>query len=803
MQKFLLNGIWKMSDSNGKVRKGSIPGSVYSFLLNSGEMEDPYYRDNELKALKLMDYDYTFFRTFEVPREMLKCSKVLLHCDGLDTICEIFLNGNHVGDAYNMHRIWEFDITSFLKGGENEIRIVFRSPVKYIKDMQAKDYIGGTYHAMDGFPHIRKAHCMFGWDWGPRLPDAGIWRDIYLVGVDSSRIEDVHIRQYHEDGHVSLVVNVKQSLSADVKITVTAPDGRETVLKNGVKTEIENPELWWPRGYGKQPLYTVKVELLENGRVVDTDTKRIGLRTMTVAREKDQWGESFAHCVNGVKVFAMGADYIPEDNILSRVTPERTRRLLEQCAAANFNAIRVWGGGYYPDDFFFDICDELGLMVWQDFMFACANYHLTPEFDRNIRAEFIDNVRRIRHHASLALWCGNNEMEMFQAQYAYNGTDRTKADYIKMFEYIIPEILREYDPDTFYWPASPSSGGSFDYPNDPDRGDVHYWDVWHGNKPFAEYRKHYFRYASEFGFQSFPSIKTVESFTLPEERNIFSRIMEMHQRNEGANGKIMNYLSQTFLYPTDFETLLYASQLLQAEAIRYGVEHWRRNRGRCMGAIYWQINDIWPVASWSSIDYFGRWKALHYYAKRFFAPVMISCNEIGETTNRVAVTMEPSPIETSAQLCVANETMGDVTGTARWCLRNARAEILESGEFNLTVPALSSMWCDKLDFKCTDFLNNYFSFEFIVDGKCVSGGTVLFTAPKHFNFVNPNLTYEIHDGRITVHADAYAKSVEIYSPDCDLVLSDNFFDMNGGSVTVDILEGNPKTLKLRSVYDIR
>jgi len=547
----------------------------------------------------------------------------------------------------------------------------------------------------------------------------------------------------------------------------------------------------------------VKVELLENGRVVDTDTKRIGLRTMTVAREKDQWGESFAHCVNGVKVFAMGADYIPEDNILSRVTPERTRRLLEQCAAANFNAIRVWGGGYYPDDFFFDICDELGLMVWQDFMFACANYHLTPEFDRNIRAEFIDNVRRIRHHASLALWCGNNEMEMFQAQYAYNGTDRTKADYIKMFEYIIPEILREYDPDTFYWPASPSSGGSFDYPNDPDRGDVHYWDVWHGNKPFAEYRKHYFRYASEFGFQSFPSIKTVESFTLPEERNIFSRIMEMHQRNEGANGKIMNYLSQTFLYPTDFETLLYASQLLQAEAIRYGVEHWRRNRGRCMGAIYWQINDIWPVASWSSIDYFGRWKALHYYAKRFFAPVMISCNEIGETTNRVAVTMEPSPIETSAQLCVANETMGDVTGTARWCLRNARAEILESREFNLTVPALSSMWCDKLDFKCTDFLNNYFSFEFIVDGKCVSGGTVLFTAPKHFNFVNPNLTYEIHDGRITVHADAYAKSVEIYSPDCDLVLSDNFFDMNGGSVTVDILEGNPKTLKLRSVYDIR
>ncbi|MEG6612135.1 glycoside hydrolase family 2 protein [Pseudoclostridium thermosuccinogenes] len=803
MQKYLLNGIWKMSDAGGKVREGTIPGSVYSFLLNSGEMEDPYYRDNELKALKLMDDDYTFYRSFYAPREILQCPQVLLHCDGLDTICEIFLNGSFIGNAFNMHRIWEFDITSFLKEGENEIRIVFRSPVKYIKEMQAKDYIGGTLDAMDGFPHIRKAHCMFGWDWGPRLPDAGIWRDIYLVGVDSSRIEDVHIRQHHEDGHVALTVDVKQSRAAEVRIAVIGPDGSVTMLQNGVKTEIENPKLWWPHGYGGQPLYTVKVELLENGIVVDEETKRIGLRTLTISRKKDQWGESFAHCVNGIEIFAMGADYIPEDNILSRITPERTRRLLEQCIAANFNCIRVWGGGYYPDDFFFDICDELGLIVWQDFMFACANYHLTLDFEKNIRAEFIDNVRRIRHHASLGLWCGNNEMEMFQAIGVYNGTHKTRADYIRMFEHIIPEVLREYDPDTFYWPASPSSGGSFDNPNDPDRGDVHYWDVWHGNKPFDEYRKYYFRYVSEFGFQSFPSLKTVESFTLPEDRNIFSRVMEMHQRNAGANGKIMNYLSQTFLYPNDFDTLLYASQLLQAEAIRYGVEHWRRNRGRCMGAIYWQLNDIWPVASWSSIDYYGRWKALHYYAKRFFAPVMISCCEVGETTDRAAVCMQPSPIETSAHLCVVNETMSDVSGTVRWYLRDSRAAILESGEFDITVPALSSRWCEKKDFNCTDFLNNYISFEFISNGVCLSSGTALFTAPKHYRFVDPHLTYEIHDGKITVHADAYAKSVEISSPDCDLLLSDNYFDMNGGSVTVDILEGNPKTLKLRSVYDIR
>lgn len=803
MQQYLLNGLWKMTDASGNVCEGTVPGSVYSFLLNSGKMEDPYYRDNELEALKLMDGDFTFFRNFDVTQELLKCRKVLLHCDGLDTICEIFINKSLVGNAYNMHRIWEFDITHFLKEGENELQIVFHSPVKYIKDMQADDYVGGTYHAMDGFPHIRKDHCMFGWDWGPRLPDAGIWRDISLLGVDSSRIEDVHIIQHHEDGHVALTVDVKQSNAAEVRITVDGPEGYEAVLQNGVKTDIKNPILWWPHGYGGQPLYTVKVELLENGCVADTEIKRIGLRTMTVVREKDQWGESFAHCVNGIQFFAMGADYIPEDNILSRVTPERTRRLLSQCAAANFNTIRVWGGGYYPDDYFYDICDELGLVVWQDFMFACANYHLTLDFEKNIRAEFADNICRLRHHPSLGLWCGNNEMEMFQEQYAYHGNDKMRSDYIRMFEHILPEVLREYDPVTFYWPASPSSGGGFDKPNDPDRGDVHYWEVWHGGVPFAEYRKYFFRYASEFGFQSFPSMKTVESFTLPEDRNIFSRIMEMHQRNEGANGKIMNYLSQTFLYPSDLGTLFYASQLLQAEAMRYGIEHWRRNRGRCMGAIYWQLNDIWPVASWASIDYYGRWKALHYYAKRFFAPIMLSCCETGETTNRISVVTEPSPIETSCQLCLANETMYEVSGTVRWYLRNAHARVLESGEFQLTVPPLSSQWCEKLDFHCTDFLNNYFSYEFIMDHVCVSSGTVLFTAPKHYHFEDPCLSYEIKNDRITVNAAAYAKNVEISSPDCDMVLSDNYFDINGGSVTVGIIEGSPKSLKLRSVYDIR
>lgn len=803
MQKLDLCGQWRLTRPARYACTGTVPGSVYSFLLASGQMQDPYYRENELRALTLMEQDFTFQKTFSVPATLLHCPQILLHCAGLDTICTLTLNGQMVGRAYNMHRTWEFDVTSALLPGENTLEIQFASPTRWIADAYRRDPIGGSPHAMRGFPHLRKAHCMFGWDWGPRLPDAGIWREICLLGIDSSRITDVHLRQRHENGHVWLYAEVRQSGSATVQVTLAAPNGATQTLKPGEWTEISDPQLWWPHGYGAQPLYTVQITLLAENQVLDTWQKRIGLRTMTVLQQEDQWGKSFAQCVNGMPFFAMGADYIPEDNILCRITPERTRRLLEQCIAANFNAIRVWGGGYYPDDFFYDICDELGLVVWQDFMFACANYRLTEEFESNIKAEFADNIRRLRSHPSLGLWCGNNEMEMFQAQGEYNGSPKTRSDYIRMFEHILPEMLRKLDPDTFYWPASPSSGGGFDEPNAPDRGDVHYWEVWHGSLPFAEYRRHFFRYASEFGFQSFPSMKTIERFTLPEDRNIFSRVMERHQRNEGANGKIMNYLSQTYLYPSTLDILVYASQLLQAEAIRYGVEHWRRHRGRCMGAIYWQLNDIWPVASWASIDYYGRWKALHYYAKRFFAPLLLSCEETGETTDRCSVVLQPSPIQTSARLNIANETRHPETLTVRWALRNNYAEILQHGEQTVRVPALSSLWLKKLDFPGIDYLETYFSYELLRQGTDISSGSVLFTAPKHFRFVDPQLAYRIEGDVIIVTAQAYAKNVEIDCPDSDVILSDNYFDMNAGEKRVKILSGCPTTLHLRSVYNIR
>jgi len=438
-------------------------------------------------------------------------------------------------------------------------------------------------------------------------------------------------------------------------------------------------------------------------------------------------------------------------------------------------------------------------------MFACAVYDLTPEFEENITQEFIDNLKRIRHHASLGLLCGNNEMEQFVKEGVWVSKDSEVRDYIIMYERILPQIMKQYAPQVYYWPASPSSGGSFDDPRDENRGDVHYWDVWHGNKPFSEYRKFYFRYLSEFGFQAFPSKKTVETFTDDErDMNIFSYIMEKHQRNGSANGKIMNYMQQTYRYPSNFETVVYASQLLQADAIRYGVEHFRRNRNdsRCMGAVYWQFNDCWPVASWSSVDYCQRLKALHYYAKRFFAPIMISCEEEGMINSGQELVRLPFGFPKSIRLCVANESMQDEVITVKWQVRDAAAHILQAEEEVIKVPALTSVWLEKVDLPDIDIYNEYVSFQALKNGAIVSDGTVIFSYPKYFRYENPDLQASVEGNRITVSASKYAKSVEILNENEDLILSDNYFDLNGDSKTVEIISGDATNLKLRSVYDI-
>lgn len=452
----VLDGIWELREPGSETGLlASVPGTVYGAYLAEGKMEDPFWKDNENKAADMMKKDYVYSCRFEAGEEVLNSGRVELLFEGIDTIGEVFLNGHKLGNPCNMYREWRYEVKELLKKEDNCLEVILYSPVNYIKEEYAKCRCDGSEDAMRGFPHIRKAHYMFGWDWGPHLPDAGIWKSVKLAGEDHARIDGVYIRQYHENGQVGLKLEIEEIRYKDCEISysaeVMAPDG--TIQKWTDVSEVlwvDQPGLWWPRGYGEQRLYVVKVRQMVNGIEEDRFEKRIGLRTMTMHVEKDQWGHCFAHQVNGIDCFAMGADYIPEDNLIGRTSREKTYQLLKQCADANFNTIRVWGGGYYPNDWFYDICDELGLMVWQDFMFACAVYELTEEFEENITAEIIENIKRIRNHACLGLWCGNNEMEMFVKQGLWVSRESQRADYIKMYEYVIPKLVKKYDGNGFH-----------------------------------------------------------------------------------------------------------------------------------------------------------------------------------------------------------------------------------------------------------------------------------------------------------------------------------------------------------------
>jgi beta-mannosidase len=822
-----LNGMWRMRKMRDEAWVNAVvPGSVISDYVREGLIEDPYFRDRQYEIFDLFREDYVYEREFELDGSLLYADRLELCCEGLDTLAEISVNGILVATTKNMHRTYRWDLQPYVVAGVNHLQIIFRSSVAFVEQKQQEMYLWAANddYVVQGYPHLRKAHHMFGWDWGPKIPDYGIWRNIYITAAHDARIDDVYVTQHHDvQGEVTLDIRLTTerygaALSAEhrpiLDVVLTAPEGpiaATAKVQVGHDTEhvhltLRNSQLWWPNGLGAQPLYTLTIQLLSvDEAVLDTHVMKLGLRTLTVRQEPDEWGESFEIAVNGVSIFTMGANYIPQDNIRSLQTRERAEQLIRDCVHANFNCIRVWGGAFYPDDYFYDLCDQYGLIVWQDHLFSCAEYLMTDEFTAEIKAEVADNVRRLRHHASLGIWCGNNEMEWGWVEWDFPKRPKLRSDYLKQFEIILPEVTKEHDPNTFYWVASPSSGGGFDRPNAPDRGDVHYWEVWHGGKPFTEYRKHYFRFCSEFGFQSFPSMKTVASFTLPGDRNIFTNIMESHQKNAGGNGKILYGISENFLYPKDFDSLLYVSQLLQAEAMRYGVEHWRRHRGRCMGSVYWQLNDCWPVASWSSIDYYGRWKALHYAAKRFYAPLIISAEESGMMVN----------------LAVTNDTLSAVSGTVRWRLRTTQARVLLEGSIAVEMPALTAGWCAELDF-CEEVTahgkeNVYLEYEWIVHEQIVSSGYVLCVKPKHLRLAEqPNLRADIVEAgdqfTITVHADALALFVELDFNAFDARFSDNFFHVSAGvpkqvilakqdlstAATLDLLRQN---LKIRSLTD--
>ena len=836
MVKQSLAGEWQFREfASDSWLPAQVPGSVHTDLLALGRIPDPFVDDNELHVQWVAERDWEYRRTFQVAPELGAEKRVFLVCDGLDTLAGVNLDGQIVGHAQNAFRRYEWDVTALLTGSEHDLRISFPSPIAYLRPRQAEQPMSVPAQSIPGGPYLRKAPCQFGWDWGPQLPPVGIWKDIRLEAYSVARLADVRLGQRHSDDAVTITANVAvdrwQEANLRATLRLVAPDGgtqeSEIALSGSAVTgtlsiQVGNPQLWWPNGYpsatlragGAQPLYQVEVALYQGNTLRDRRTFQVGLRTLELRRQPDEWGESFAFVVNGVPVFAKGADWIPADSFPTRIGDECLEHLIRSAADAHMNMLRVWGGGFYEEERFYDLCDRYGILIWQDFIFSCSTYPDAESFFENVRVEAMENVRRLRHRASLALWCGNNEMEWFwemeRPQWAGKPEyERLKAAYDRMFHRFLPEICASEDPGHAYWPSSPSSNTPFADVNGGQAGDTHCWDVWHGMKPFGFYRQHPTRFVSEFGFQSLPPLATVRTYADEADWNMTSYMMEHHQRNAAGNGKIITYLTDHFRLPKDFEALVYLSQLLQAECVRTGVEHWRRNKQRVGGALYWQLNDCWPVASWASLDYFGRWKALHYAARRFYAPVLLSAEEDG---SKVA-------------LYVTSDLTDEWQGTVRWSLETLAGEVLQSGEEAVMLPALGSAQVCALDF--SDHLTAGPSitvsanirrdlvlvYELWQGAERLSIGVLPFVPSKHLELDAPKLRTVVRKTEagfeIKVTAKRLARFVWLELDGADTIFGDNYFDLPASrtvTVTLPALKGWTlkrvrESLRVRSLVD--
>jgi beta-mannosidase len=798
-----------------------VPGSVHTDLMASECIPDPFVADNEKRVQWVAESDWVYQTSFTCTEELLSEEKVFLVCDGLDTLATVVLNGHELGHADNMFRQYRWGVRPLLRATDaNELRITFASPVRYAGEKQKARALPGVSQAIPGGPYLRKAPCQFGWDWGPQLPPIGAWKDIRMEGYSGARLAQVHLRQNHAGGQVAVEVRVAVQQWDEAPLTavvrITAPDGETFEEKaamtagDGVKVKVPIPrsELWWPNGYGGQPLYQVKVSLVHSDdsmvESLDQHTYQVGLRTIELRQQQDQWGRSFIFVVNGVPIFVKGSNWIPADSFPTRITDEYLEDLIRSAAETHQNMLRVWGGGFYEQERFYDLCDRYGILVWQEFIFSCSIYPLDdPAFLENIRMEVVENVRRLRHRASLALWCGNNEMEWGWVDWNWNRPELQdlKAAYDRFFHHTLPAWCRAEDPDHSYWPSSPSSDTPFENPNGQRQGDAHYWDVWHGRKPFTSYRDQYPRFMSEFGFQALPPLETIRTYADETDWNMTSYVMEMHQKNASGNSLMVGQMLDTFRLPKDFVSLVYLSMALQAEGIRYGVEHWRRHPDRVAGILYWQLNDCWPVASWSSLDYFGRWKALHYAARRFYAPLMLS--------------IEDKPPQ--QDVYVTNDTLGLWEGTLRWSLETLSGKVLTAGQEPVKAAPQATNLISALDFSEHVSDDNARELVFVAElyqgEKRISWQTAFFAPTKHLSLVDPHISAQLSlEGeqlQIELRANSLARLVELSLDGADVVFSDNYFDLPAGrsaTVICSLPVGwsasqAEAALRVRSVYD--
>ena len=806
---FTIHSGWQFREAGkGVWHPATVPGCVHTDLLANKLIDDPFYRDNERKLQWIGKTDWEYQTTFDVAPETLARQHVELVFEGLDTYATVTLNGEKILEADNMFRTWRVDVKRALKPGPNTLHVLFRSPINEVLPIMAKmnyQLPAVNDQGEKTSPFTRKAPYQYGWDWGPRFVTSGIWRPVRLEAWDGARIANLYLPLKGLDRDLArLAAEIEIVADTDMEATIILDDltskaiaARQKISlhagSNLAKLDftISRPALWWPNGMGPQNLYTFRVRLLSGDRLLDRAQTRTGIRTLELRQKPDQWGKSFEFVINGVPIFARGGNWIPADSFPTRITRERYRHLIESVRDANMNMLRVWGGGIYESDDFYELCDEMGIMLWQDFMFACSMYPGDQAFLENVRQEAIDQVKRLRNHPSIVLWCGNNEVETAWQHWGWKEKLPAKLwdDYLKIFHGILPEVCAKLDPSRPYWPSSPSSNLEDD-PESQRMGDVHYWAVWHAAAPFSEYEKQFPRFMSEYGFQSFPQIETVRAYTLSEDRHIESPVMMAHQKHPRGNQLIREYMLRDYPPPKDFDSFLYVSQVLQAEGIKIGAEHLRRIRPRNMGSLYWQIDDCWPVASWSSIDYFGRWKALHYYARRFYSPVLVSPHEEQGQIAIYIVSDRTTPVQ--GQLLVR---LLDFDGNS---LREMRQDVT-------IAPLTSKVY---LTVAKSDLLQGhdpkrvFVECELIANGKALSENQLFFSKPKELALPRPNITVETEmarDGfKIKLSTDKLARAVYLSLDGVEGRFSDNYFNLLPGK-PVEVIFRPSQAVQLEDV----
>jgi len=771
----------------------TVPGDVHLDLLKSGKIPDPFYRDNESKLQWIEQAGWEYKTSIDATTATLARDHVDLVFEGLDTACTVYLNGQRIGSPDSMFQEWRFDVKSRLHTGQNDLRIVFPAPMKAAEAVAEKDPWHSRTHT-DPKGYIRKAVYEFGWDWGPRFATSGVYRPTYLEVWDNARIHDVFVEQEGVTtaaAHLDVHADILASKEAKANVSISYGLGDEELHQERAVTlavgtnrisfpiEIAHPQLWYPAGYGAQPIYHFHISVKEDGKELDDTTVKTGLRSVVLHRELDKWGRSFEFVVNGIPVFAKGADIIPFDSFPDRVTTEKYRHILQSAKDANMNMVRLWGGGYYETQDFYDICDELGLMVFHDLMFGNNWQPGTYDFKQNIEREAEYQMTRLRNHPSIVLWDGNNETEDLRD---WNGNgqlppqvhERIWEDYLTEFSGILARTEARIDPEIPYWPSTPSA----DYEELTDSyqsGDNHDWSVWHGGADFVDYEKRPWRFVSEYGFQSFPEMKTIESFTLPEDRtSIFTPVMKAHQKNGDGNRLIQDYMKRYFGEPKDFASFLYASQVLQAEGIKVGAESFRRKRPETMGSLFWQLNDCWPVASWASIDYYGRWKALQYYARRFYAPILVSPHVEGGTLSIYIVSDKTVPLN----------------GTLRLRIMDFSGKVVKETSQSVGIDPLASKVYQQLPLvelsgaKAADWSGLVGVADLTVGDQKVSTNLVYFVPSKQIQLPHAFVSAEISAAKdgydVTLSSPGLARSVYLSFGEFDAQYSDNYLDLLPG-----------------------